>query len=127
MWVLANRLHAIMRIEPKSWTAEFLIPLSNEADRYHAIAWDSTVPGGAIWAVSGNNSTGVKDFKGGLHKYDATSGRLLEIVTFAPGSSDPHGLAMHDGKLISCDAGIHPNWKNYDSPTSGYIFEIDLA
>src|SRR5271154_6100508 len=30
LWVLANRLHAIMRIEPKSWTAEFLITLSNQ-------------------------------------------------------------------------------------------------
>jgi len=123
LWVLANRLHAIMRIEPKTWTAEFLIPLSNEADRYHAIAWDN----GAIWAVTGNNSKSFKEGTPGLHKYDATSGRLLEIVTFAPGSADPHGLAMHNGKLVSCDAGIHPGWPNYDSPTAGYIFEIDLA
>ncbi|HEX3753448.1 MAG TPA: hypothetical protein VHV26_00090 [Rhizomicrobium sp.] len=123
LWVLSNRLHAIMRIDPSTWTAEFLIPLSNEVQRYHAIAWDN----GAIWAVTGNNSTGVKNFKGGLDKYDATSGKLLEIVDLAPGSSDPHGLAMHEGKLISCDAGIHPGWPNFDSSTSGYIFQIDLA
>jgi hypothetical protein len=125
--VLANRLHAIMRIDPQSWTAEFLLPLSNEAERYHAIAWDATVPGGAIWAVTGNNSKSFKEGRPGLHQYDSASGRLLEIVDFAPGSSDPHGLAMHDGKLISCDAGIHPGWPNFDSPTSGKIFEIDLA
>ena len=42
-------------------------------------------------------------------------------------SADPHGLAMHDGKLISCDAGIHPGWPNFDSPFSGSIFEINLV
>ena len=127
LWVLANRLHVLMRIDPVSWTPEFEIPLSNLADRYHAIAWADDVPGGGIWAVTGNNSKSYKDGRPGLHKYDAASGRLLEIVDFAPGSADPHGLAMHDGKLISCDAGIHPGWPNYDSPSSGYLFEIDLA
>jgi hypothetical protein len=127
LWVLANRLHAILRIDPVSWTPEFEIPLSNLADRYHAIAWDSDVSGGAIWAVTGNNSTSYTGATPGLHKYDAVSGRLLEIVDFAPGSADPHGLAMRNGKLISCDAGIHPGWPNFDSPSNGYIFEINLA
>jgi len=122
LWVLANRLHAIMRIDPKSWTTDFLIPLSFEADRYHAIAWDD----GAIWAVTGNNSKSYSEGKPGLHKYDATSGRLTEIVDFVPGSCDPHGLAMYNGKLISCDAGVHPGWPSFDSPTSGAIFQIDF-
>ena len=29
---------------------------------------------------------------------------------------------MHDGALISCDAGIHPGWPVNDSPTAGWIF-----
>jgi hypothetical protein len=37
------------------------------------------------------------------------------------------GLVMHDGKLISCDAGINPCRPNFDSPDSGHIFEIGLA
>ena len=122
LWVVANRLHAIMRIDPTGWTAEFLIPLSNEAERYHALAWDN----GAIWVAIGNNSKSFKEGKPGLHKYDSATGKLLMIVDFVPGSSDPHGLAMHNGKLISCDAGIHPNWPNYDSPTHGTVFEIDI-
>jgi len=122
LWALSNRLHAIMRIDPVTWTAEFLIPLSNLAPRYHGIAWDN----GTIWAVTGNNGKGIKDAELGLHRYDAANGRLLEIVDFVPGSSDPHGLTMHDGRLISCDAGIHPGWPNFDSPTSGAIFEINL-
>jgi len=33
---------------------------------------------------------------------------------------------MHDGALISCDAGVHPGWAINDSPTTGWIFRIDL-
>ena len=127
LWVLANRLHAILRIDPSSWLPEFEIPLSNLAERYHGIAWDDQSPNGAIWAVTGNSSKSYKEGTPGLHKYDATSGRLLEMIDFAPGSADPHGLAMHNGKLLSCDAGIHPGWPNFDSPNAGYIFEIDIA
>lgn len=127
LWILANRLHAILRLDPVSWMPEFQIPLSNLADRYHGIAWDDTVPGGAVWAVTGNNSKGYKEGTPGLHKYDAASGRLLEIVDFQPGAADPHGLAVYNGKLISCDAGIHPGWPKFDSPFSGSVFEIDIA
>jgi hypothetical protein len=34
---------------------------------------------------------------------------------------------MFNGKLISCDAGIHPGWPNNDSPTAGWIFQIDFV
>ena len=80
-----------------------------------------------MWQVIGNNSTSHKDFKPGLVRQDLETGRTLEIVELLPGSSDPHGLAVHDGKLISCDAGIHPGWPNYDSPTAGWIFQIDFV
>jgi len=43
------------------------------------------------------------------------------------GSADPHGLEFHNGALISCDAGIHPGWPNYDSPSNGWIFKIEMA
>jgi hypothetical protein len=62
----------------------------------------------------------------GLIKYDAETGRPLETVRFAEGDPDPHGLAIHDGALYSCDAGIHPGWPENKSPTHGYIFRIDL-
>jgi hypothetical protein len=56
---------------------------------------------------------------------------IPELALFAPAtekaSNVRHGLAMHDGKLISCDAGIHPGWSTFDSPDGGYIFQIDLA
>ena len=83
--------------------------------------------GGAIYAVTGNNSKSYKEGYFGLHKHDVAGGRLVEIIDFAPGSADPHGLAMKGGKPISCDAGIHPGWPNNDSPSHGYIFEITIA
>ena len=66
------------------------------------------------------------EFRAGLVKYDAATGKVLETADFEPGSSDPHGLAWHNGVLYSCDAGIHPGWAENKSPTHGYIFRIDL-
>ena len=60
-------------------------------------------------------------------RHDLETGRAVEIVEFLPGSSDPHGLAVHDGKFISCDAGIHPSWENGASKTAGWIFQIDFV
>jgi hypothetical protein len=123
LWIFANRLNAVMRINPVTWNTEFVFPVSNRAPRYHGMAWDN----GSIWIITGNATGGYKDATFGLEKYDAATGRLTEIVDFDPGSADPHGLAMQDGKLISCDAGIHPGWPVSDSPTWGSIFEINFA
>jgi hypothetical protein len=62
-----------------------------------------------------------------LVKYDAGTCNVLETVDFEPNSCDPHGLAMHDGALTSCHAGIHPGWPVNDSPTAGWIFRIDFV
>ena len=77
--------------------------------------------------MTGNNSTSYAEGKAGLNKYDGKTGQLLMTVDFQPGSCDPHGLAWHDGHLISCDAGIHPGWKGVESPSSGYIFSIEIV
>ena len=124
LWIASLRLRGILRVDPAPWEPEFLIPFyqSPEKPRYHAIAWDN----GAIWQVIGNDCTTYADYRPGLVKYDAATGKVVETVDLVPNSADPHGLAMHDGALISCDAGIHPGWPNNDSPTTGWIFRIDF-
>ena len=125
LWIASLRLRAVLRVDPATWQPEFIIPFYEAPGRtrYHAIAWDN----GAIWQIVGNDCKSYAEYHPGLVKYDATTGKVLETVDFAPGSSDPHGLAMHEGTLISCDAGIHPNWPNNDSPTAGWIFRIDFV
>lgn len=124
LWISSLRLRGNLRVDPKTWQPEFMIPFYQGPDRvrYHDITWDN----GTIWQVVGNDSHNYREGKPGLVRYDAATGKVLETVDFVPGSSDPHGLVMHDGKLISCDAGIHPNWPNNDSPTAGWIFQIDF-
>ena len=122
---MLDRLRGMLRVDPTTWEPEFFIP-SYEVPgraRVHAMAWDN----GVIWQVIGNDSKGYAENGAGLAKYDAATGALLETAEFLPGSCDPHGLAMKDGVLYSCDAGIHPNWPLNDSPTHGYIFRIDFA
>jgi hypothetical protein len=124
LWIASLRLRGNLRVDPKTWEPEFMIPFYQAPDRvrYHAIAWDN----GSIWQIVGNDSKRYSEGRPGLVRYEAATGKVLETVDFVPNSCDPHGLVMHDGKLISCDAGIHPGWPNNDSPTAGWIFQIDL-
>jgi hypothetical protein len=124
LWISALRLRGILRVDPTTWTPEFMIPFYQAPGRmrYHATAWDN----GAIWQITGNDSKSYAEGRPGLVKYEAATGKVLETVDFVPNSMDPHGLAMHNGALISCDAGIHPGWPNNDSPTAGWIFRIDF-
>ena len=125
LWIAALRLGGILRVDPQTWVPEVLIRASSEEKpRLHDVAFDNQ---GNIWVVTGNNSTGYADAKPGLNKYDGKTGQLLMTVDFAPGSCDPHGLDWHDGKLVSCDAGIHPGWKAKESPHTGYIFSIEVT
>jgi hypothetical protein len=124
LWIAALRLGGIIRVDPATWVPEVLIRVSSdEKPRLHDVAFDDT---GNIWVVTGNNSTSYADGKPGLNKYDGKTGQLVMTVDFQPESCDPHGLAWHDGRLISCDAGIHPGWKGMESPHSGYIFSIEI-
>jgi len=126
LWIAALRLRGNLRVDPKTWQPEFLIPFYQAPDRvrYHDITMDKD---GTMWQIVGNDSKSYREFKPGLVRYEVATGKVVETADFAPGFSDPHGLAMHDGKLIACDAGIHPNWPNNDSPTAGWIFQIDLV
>ena len=126
LWISSLRLRGNIRVDPKTWQPEFMIPFYQsfpDRVRYHGIALEN----GSMWQVVGNDSKSYKEGKPGLVRYDVATGKVLETVDFVPGSSDPHGLAMHDGKLIACDAGIHPGWPNNDSPTAGWIFQIDFV
>jgi hypothetical protein len=112
-----------------------MIPITT--DRWHGIAWTDDVPGGAIWMVTGSSDVDryvMENGKlhhtttSGLVKYSAASGELLETAEFLEGTADPHGLAMRDGKLVSCDAGVGPpGFEGTGSPDAGYIFEIDFV
>ena len=135
LWIVANRIKGILRVDPNTWTPEFMIPITTA--RWHGIAWDDSHPGGAIWMVTGSSDINRYVMQNGklhhtttcgLMKYDARTGELLETAEFLEGTADPHGLAMHNGKLISCDAGVGPpGFEGTGSPNAGYIFEINFV
>ena len=116
LWVASLRLRGILCIDTASWRPEALI--SYTIPRAHGIAVDRAA--NAVWMVTGN------DQGAGLIKYDVATGNTLETAQFAATDADPHGLALHEGVLYSCDAGIHPGWTDNSSASHGYVFRIDL-
>ena len=115
LWIAALRLRGILRVDAKTWEPEFMIPYA--VPRAHGLAWDN----GAIWMVTGNEQGA------GLIKYEAATGKPLETVQFDELYPDPHGLALREGTLYTCDAGIHPGWPDNKSPASGYICRIEIV
>jgi hypothetical protein len=136
LWLYANRMEAIIRIDPKSWQTEFIFPVTHEIGRLHGIGSDT----GVIWQVCGTQDPKVIGYEGyvpGLVKYDSRTGKVLEVVDFVPGSCDMHDVTVWNGQLYGVDAGEHPGWPidekyarpgfpELNSPSGGYVFKIDL-
>jgi hypothetical protein len=119
VWIAALRLRGILRVDPKTWDPEYLIPYA--VPRAHGVAWDN----GTIWMVTGTNSESGP--QSGLVHYDASNGKVIETVEFAERYPDPHGLAIKNGVLYTSDAGLHPGWPDLISPASGYICRIEIS
>ncbi len=127
LWLSSLRLRGNIRVDPKTWQPDYMIPFYQQFPdrvRYHGIAIDNEK---TMWQVLGNDSKTFKEGKPALSRQDIATGKTLEVVDLVPGSSDPHGLAYYNGKFYGCDAGIHPGWPNRDSPTAGWIFEIEFV
>ena len=136
LWIHANRLDAIIRVDPKTWQTDWMVPVAKNISRLHGIAYDK----GSIWQVCGTQKPGTIGYEGytpGLVKYDVQSAKVVEIVDFVPGSCDIHDVTVHDGQFYGVDAGEHPGWPidaryaqpgfpELNSPSGGYVFKIDL-
>ncbi|HWY63107.1 MAG TPA: hypothetical protein VNW15_14490 [Rhizomicrobium sp.] len=125
LWIAALRLRAAVRIDPVTWNTELMLPFPTGFDRFHGCAYDAS--NDTMLVITGNNSTSYATGTPGIARLDAKTGNLVEVIDFAPNTCDPHGLTFHQGKLISCDAGLHPGWPLWDSPYAGAIFQINIA
>ncbi len=127
LWIDNNRMRSVIRVDPVTWQPEVQFPIVSPPGlgRFHDFTFDKD--GTILQVVANENSTSHADSAAGLVRLDGVSGKPLELITLEPGSCDPHGLELHNGVLVACDAGYHPGWANYDSPSSGWIFRIDIA
>jgi hypothetical protein len=139
IWAYANRMEAIIRIDAKTWETDFIFPVTRAVKRLHGITFDPR-EGGVIWQVCGTQDPKVGGYEGytpGLVKYNARTGKVLEIIDFVPGSCDIHDVTVWNGQLVGVDAGEHPGWPidekfarpgfpELNSPSGGYVFKIDL-
>jgi hypothetical protein len=118
LWIATGRMRGIIRVDVETWQPEMFIPYT--FPRTHGIAYNAKDQ--SMWLV-----TGLEDGNAGLAQYEAKTGRILSTAIFPKEACDPHGLAWHEGQLLSSDAGVHPGWEENASPTHSYIFRIELV
>ena len=96
LWIVANRLRGILRVDPQSWTPEFMIPITTAAGT--ASPGTTAIPAAPIWMVTGSSDVDRYVMQNGkLHhtttcglvKYDARTGAVLETAEFLEGTADP--------------------------------------
>ena len=104
--MVASRLRALMQVNAETFQPILAHPF--QMQRPHGLAWDN----GAMWVVDGIGRTAAREDR-------CEDRRTRESIQLALGDPDPHGLAMLDGKLYFCDAGIHPGWDSDKSPHTG--------
>jgi hypothetical protein len=109
-----------------TWKGELQIPIYAPPGlgRFHDFTFDKD--GTLLQVIANEGSKNHGENIAGLVRMEAETGKPLETIIFEPGSCDPHGLDFHNGQLIGCDAGYHPGWANYDSPSSQWVFRIDI-
>src|SRR5438105_610460 len=109
IWIDANRLQALIRIDPKSWEVDYMFPTTRVpglAERLHGIAWDN----GFIWQVNGHQKEGTSDYEGytpGLIKYDIKTGQVIQTVELVPGYCYMDDVTVDERQLVRADAGLH--------------------
>ena len=118
LWMVASRLRALMQVNADTFQPIVAHPL--QLQRPHGLAWDNGGSQGAMWVVDGTDEPR-------LVKMNAKTGATVEIIQLTAGEPDPHGLAMLNGKLYFCDAGIHPGWERDKSPHTGWVCRVDVT
>lgn len=114
LWVTAVGLKTIAELDTKD-NFRILRMLPVQLDRVHGMDYDN----GALWIMFSSDYL--------IHKIDATTGKVLEIITLEKGKDpDPHGMCLHDGHLYYCDAGFPVGGSVSNDPDSGWICRIQI-
>ena len=117
LWVTSYVWNTITRLDPDTMEVKHKFPL--QLPSAHGIAWDP--PG--IWILYQQQRLFMKQ--------DVDTGKVLDIVSIRKDVDlVPHGIAVHNGLLYCCDAGLQagpfgdlPD----DSPTAGYVGTVNIA
>jgi streptogramin lyase len=109
LWVVAPSLQIICEMDPKDMRIMHIIPV--KGDRPHGLVYDN----GMIWVII----AGQRE----IQKLDAKTGKVLEIISLGSQDPDPHDLALHDGSIYYCDAGLTAT---FAGSAGGYICKLEM-
>ena len=109
LWATALSVNTLVEMDPKDLRIIHMIPIRNA--RAHGFDFE----GDSIWLVEAQDRM--------LERIDPKNGKVLEVVRLTKTDPDPHGLAIHNGHMYYCDAGL-TDVGTGSAP--GYICRVDL-
>jgi hypothetical protein len=114
LWLTSLTWNMVTQLDPDTMEVKHKFPL--QLPRAHGIAWDPP----AIWIVYQDARLFMKQ--------DVTTGKILDIISIQKDIDPvPHGIAVHEGKIYCCDAGLRASNLGDlpdNSPTAGTISTI---
>lgn len=93
LWTAALSIQCAAEMDPKD-NLRILRVFRTPGQRAHGLDVDRNY----LWMLFATDRQ--------VHKYDLSSGRVLEIITIPDSEPDAHGLALKDGYLYYCDSGL---------------------
>jgi streptogramin lyase len=116
LWLTSFRWNTVTQLDPDTMEVKHTFPL--QLPRAHGLAWDPP----SIWVVYQDARLFMKQ--------QITTGKVLDILCIQKDVDPvPHGIAVHEGKIYFCDAGLRASPLGDlpdNSPTAGYISTIDI-
>jgi hypothetical protein len=113
LWCLALGVMAVAELDPED-NLRILKMFPVSGDRPHGLDFDNA---GDLWLVVAGDKI--------VEHRDAVTGQVKEVITLGLTDPDPHGAAIRNGYLYSCDAGIGSGPSSQGSDP-GEIFRFKL-
>jgi hypothetical protein len=89
LWTVVPPAKKAYQLDPKTFA--ILTSWPTAGDRPHGIGWE----GRYLWAADTNMNA--------FHKYDPTTGEVLDMIQLKDTDALPHGMTIWQGEMYYCD------------------------
>ncbi|MBM3785145.1 MAG: hypothetical protein FJW30_12335 [Acidobacteria bacterium] len=115
LWTASHRFTKLGKVDVRDGKFELVHSIPATKPRSHGMAF---VAPNTLWCMFSTDRQ--------IHKLDATTGEVQEVIQLGKDDPDPHGMCLWKGYMYYCDAGIAPGGLPNESSTAGWIVRFKI-